>query len=239
MQCKCNYYSRAIDARFLTNTTMQCTCNCSSQAIGSRFLTERVEALRPDVHVFGHTHFGWDATLSPSSSPSSAAAAPPSVRGATEGGAAEAVAGRARGAGDEDDAGDAEDDADDAEHQHCVRCVRRRRDARSGPIDPLSPDAPSCSVVATGGHSAIAVGGRSWRCASAVVHHLSCTRTPPTPPGAVAITDDEPETNSPPQTHARAARDAPHVANRYIQPPLSYPQERRQRMGTVAVRTRQ
>jgi len=33
------------------------------KAVGSTFLRRRVEALRPDVHVFGHTHFGWDATL--------------------------------------------------------------------------------------------------------------------------------------------------------------------------------
>ena len=29
------------------------------QAVGSTFLGKRVEALTPDVHVFGHTHFGW------------------------------------------------------------------------------------------------------------------------------------------------------------------------------------
>lgn len=28
---------------------------------GSRFLGERVQAMQPDVHIFGHTHFGWDA----------------------------------------------------------------------------------------------------------------------------------------------------------------------------------
>ena len=31
--------------------------------IGSDFLRRRVEALRPQVHVFGHTHFAWDQTL--------------------------------------------------------------------------------------------------------------------------------------------------------------------------------
>lgn len=31
------------------------------KAVGSRFLRDRVEQLRPDVHVFGHTHFAWDA----------------------------------------------------------------------------------------------------------------------------------------------------------------------------------
>ena len=32
-----------------------------AKAVGSRFLGQRVQRLRPDVHVFGHTHFGWDA----------------------------------------------------------------------------------------------------------------------------------------------------------------------------------
>jgi len=31
------------------------------KAVGSRFLGRRVEALKSAVHVFGHTHFGWDA----------------------------------------------------------------------------------------------------------------------------------------------------------------------------------
>eukprot|EP00928_Gymnodinium_smaydae_P042732 TRINITY_DN28738_c0_g1_i1.p1 TRINITY_DN28738_c0_g1~~TRINITY_DN28738_c0_g1_i1.p1 ORF type:complete len:407 (+),score=63.38 TRINITY_DN28738_c0_g1_i1:143-1222(+) len=31
------------------------------KASGSRFLGDRVRALAPDVHIFGHTHFGWDA----------------------------------------------------------------------------------------------------------------------------------------------------------------------------------
>lgn len=30
---------------------------------GSRYLRSRVEALHPNVHVFGHTHFGWDQEL--------------------------------------------------------------------------------------------------------------------------------------------------------------------------------
>mmetsp|Transcript_20879 Transcript_20879/g.83209 ORF Transcript_20879/g.83209 Transcript_20879/m.83209 type:complete len:446 (-) Transcript_20879:1473-2810(-) len=34
-----------------------------TQAVGSRFLGDRVRRLEPDVHVFGHVHFGWDATL--------------------------------------------------------------------------------------------------------------------------------------------------------------------------------
>ncbi|CAE7323000.1 unnamed protein product [Symbiodinium natans] len=34
---------------------------CLPKASGSVYLRKRVEELRPDVHVFGHTHFGWDA----------------------------------------------------------------------------------------------------------------------------------------------------------------------------------
>mmetsp|Transcript_31368 Transcript_31368/g.51904 ORF Transcript_31368/g.51904 Transcript_31368/m.51904 type:complete len:421 (-) Transcript_31368:159-1421(-) len=34
-----------------------------NKAIGSRFLCKRVTAIQPDVHIFGHTHFGWDATI--------------------------------------------------------------------------------------------------------------------------------------------------------------------------------
>ena len=34
-----------------------------AKAIGSAHLRARIEALRPDCHVFGHTHFGWDITL--------------------------------------------------------------------------------------------------------------------------------------------------------------------------------
>ena len=36
------------------------------QAVGSNFLGRRLESLQPDIHVFGHTHFGWDAALDPS-----------------------------------------------------------------------------------------------------------------------------------------------------------------------------
>lgn len=32
-----------------------------TKAVGSAPLARRVAALRPAVHVFGHTHFGWDA----------------------------------------------------------------------------------------------------------------------------------------------------------------------------------
>lgn len=31
-----------------------------AKAVGSTYLSERVQELRPDVHVFGHTHFGYD-----------------------------------------------------------------------------------------------------------------------------------------------------------------------------------
>ena len=34
-----------------------------AKACGSAFLARRIAALQPDAHVFGHTHFGWDATL--------------------------------------------------------------------------------------------------------------------------------------------------------------------------------
>ncbi|EFJ47257.1 hypothetical protein VOLCADRAFT_105217 [Volvox carteri f. nagariensis] len=32
-----------------------------AKAVGSRFLAERVRRLRPHLHLFGHTHFAWDA----------------------------------------------------------------------------------------------------------------------------------------------------------------------------------
>lgn len=34
-----------------------------SKVVGSRWLRRRVEGLRPDLHVFGHSHFPWDMTL--------------------------------------------------------------------------------------------------------------------------------------------------------------------------------
>eukprot|EP00933_Yihiella_yeosuensis_P016160 TRINITY_DN13909_c0_g2_i2.p1 TRINITY_DN13909_c0_g2~~TRINITY_DN13909_c0_g2_i2.p1 ORF type:complete len:387 (-),score=55.38 TRINITY_DN13909_c0_g2_i2:194-1354(-) len=34
---------------------------CLPKASGSSYLGKRVKDLAPDVHVFGHTHFGWDA----------------------------------------------------------------------------------------------------------------------------------------------------------------------------------
>lgn len=34
-----------------------------AKAVGSDPLASRLAALRPDVHVFGHTHFSWDASL--------------------------------------------------------------------------------------------------------------------------------------------------------------------------------
>lgn len=36
---------------------------CLNKAVGSRFLGERVQRLGSALHVFGHTHFGWDATV--------------------------------------------------------------------------------------------------------------------------------------------------------------------------------
>ena len=33
------------------------------QAVGSLPLGRRVRAMRPHMHVFGHSHFGWDQTL--------------------------------------------------------------------------------------------------------------------------------------------------------------------------------
>eukprot|EP00967_Tisochrysis_lutea_P102484 scaffold154328_cov32-Tisochrysis_lutea.AAC.1 len=34
-----------------------------TSAVGSIPLGRRVQSLEPDLHVFGHTHFGWDATI--------------------------------------------------------------------------------------------------------------------------------------------------------------------------------
>ncbi|CAJ1362576.1 unnamed protein product, partial [Effrenium voratum] len=31
-----------------------------AKGVGSEYLRRRVESLRPDLHVFGHTHFGYD-----------------------------------------------------------------------------------------------------------------------------------------------------------------------------------
>lgn len=36
---------------------------CLSKFVGSRSLGSRIEKLRPTIHVFGHTHFGWDQEL--------------------------------------------------------------------------------------------------------------------------------------------------------------------------------
>jgi hypothetical protein len=33
------------------------------KAVGSTFLFNRLQSLKPQMHVFGHTHFAWDATL--------------------------------------------------------------------------------------------------------------------------------------------------------------------------------
>ena len=34
-----------------------------NHAVGSQYLQQRVEKLQPSLHLFGHTHFGWDATI--------------------------------------------------------------------------------------------------------------------------------------------------------------------------------
>jgi len=34
-----------------------------AKAVGSNYLRQRVEEVRPDVHVFGHTHFGYDMVV--------------------------------------------------------------------------------------------------------------------------------------------------------------------------------
>ncbi|KAL1522093.1 hypothetical protein AB1Y20_021736 [Prymnesium parvum] len=34
-----------------------------AKAIGSNYLGARIKALKPAVHIFGHTHFGWDSTV--------------------------------------------------------------------------------------------------------------------------------------------------------------------------------
>lgn len=34
-----------------------------AKAVGSRVLGERVRRIKPNCHVFGHTHFGWDAEV--------------------------------------------------------------------------------------------------------------------------------------------------------------------------------
>ena len=47
---------RLPEKRFLTLPVL-------AKASGSRFLRDRVQALRPIMHVFGHSHFGWDQTL--------------------------------------------------------------------------------------------------------------------------------------------------------------------------------
>ena len=34
-----------------------------AKAAGSQPLARRLKALQPDMHVFGHTHFSWDACI--------------------------------------------------------------------------------------------------------------------------------------------------------------------------------
>jgi hypothetical protein len=37
--------------------------NVQAKAVGSDFLWRRLQSLQPDLHVFGHSHFAWDAEL--------------------------------------------------------------------------------------------------------------------------------------------------------------------------------
>lgn len=34
-----------------------------AKAVGSKYIAQRIEELRPVAHIFGHTHFLWDATI--------------------------------------------------------------------------------------------------------------------------------------------------------------------------------
>lgn len=34
-----------------------------AKAAGSHPLAQRLRALQPDIHIFGHTHFSWDADI--------------------------------------------------------------------------------------------------------------------------------------------------------------------------------
>lgn len=34
-----------------------------AKAAGSGPLAQRLRALKPDVHIFGHTHFSWDTNI--------------------------------------------------------------------------------------------------------------------------------------------------------------------------------
>lgn len=34
-----------------------------AKAVGSKYVAQRIEELRPMAHVFGHTHFLWDAKI--------------------------------------------------------------------------------------------------------------------------------------------------------------------------------
>ena len=34
-----------------------------AKAVGSDYIKHRVEELRPMAHIFGHTHFAWDAVV--------------------------------------------------------------------------------------------------------------------------------------------------------------------------------
>ena len=34
-----------------------------AKAVGSNYVAQRIDELRPVAHIFGHTHFLWDATI--------------------------------------------------------------------------------------------------------------------------------------------------------------------------------
>jgi hypothetical protein len=34
-----------------------------AKAVGSDYIQRRIEELRPIAHIFGHTHFAWDAVV--------------------------------------------------------------------------------------------------------------------------------------------------------------------------------
>jgi hypothetical protein len=42
---------------------MFCCALLQAKAVGSDFLWKRVQQLAPQMHVFGHSHFAWDAEI--------------------------------------------------------------------------------------------------------------------------------------------------------------------------------
>lgn len=41
----------------------QTFCPPKAKAVGSDFLWRLLQQLQPDLHVFGHSHFAWDAHI--------------------------------------------------------------------------------------------------------------------------------------------------------------------------------